>query len=457
MVNILKKNAVLNMSLPESAVLQSLLEQALQHGLLTDVELQHMQTQIIKLLTKQLKRFTHGDSCSVKSETAQSIMLSILYTIGIYLKSLSHPDLCLNCLRQNQINDLFQEGRNIIDLRISEAKTLLSVINHDGLTFINQAYSDTLENGIPAFFTAYDPEFAAHETPGSIDYPLSNDQMDSTGIVYIHHYLQQLYREDTFCLNFPGEDIQCLLRGYHDHSEDLLLNIFELVFAQSLGSVMAGKPAHQLNISQQDREYLQQKLANLPDQELDLRLQHALTQVSDDLTLDDSSLVQLLKESIIPFAARLKNALSNEKLEAVFITLKAQSEHSSLVFEDGPRLADDVFRDIAEEIRQCRYIEDKLTIIRREIRSAADLADILEASCLFEDEYDSVYHSLTALELALLIKSFPAPDPSLFIRSGHAATGEMKEWQIRLISFLDRLVPSELFTLLHLAEGITII
>lgn len=457
MVNILKKNAVLNMSLPESAVLQSLLEQALQHGLLTDVELQHMQTQIIKLLTKQLKRFTHGDSCSVKSETAQSIMLSILYTIGIYLKSLSDPDLCLNCLRQNQINDLFQEGRNIIDLRISEAKTLLSVINHDGLTFINQAYSDTLENGIPAFFTAYDPEFAAHETPGSIDYPLSNDQMDSTGIVYIHHYLQQLYREDTFCLNFPGEDIQCLLRGYHDHSEDLLLNIFELVFAQSLGSVMAGKPAHQLNISQQDREYLQQKLANLPDQELDLRLQHALTQVSDDLTLDDSSLVQLLKESIIPFAARLKNALSNEKLEAVFITLKAQSEHSSLVFEDGPRLADDVFRDIAEEIRQCRYIEDKLTIIRREIRSAADLADILEASCLFEDEYDSVYHSLTALELALLIKSFPAPDPSLFIRSGHAASEEMKEWQIRLISFLDRLVPSELSTLLHLAEGITII
>ncbi|AHF11360.1 hypothetical protein [Dehalobacter restrictus] len=73
MVNLLRKHAVLNMSLPESAVLQSLLEQAFQHGLLTDVELQHMQTQIVKLLTKQLKRFTHGDSCSVKSETAQSI------------------------------------------------------------------------------------------------------------------------------------------------------------------------------------------------------------------------------------------------------------------------------------------------------------------------------------------------------------------------------------------------
>jgi len=456
MVNIRRKNAELNTHLDETTVLQSFLEQAYQHGLLTDVEVQNIQIQIIALLTKQLKRFTHGDSCSVKSETAQSIMLSILYTIGIYLKSLSDPDLCLNCLRQNQINNLFQEGRNIIDLQISEAKILLSAIVHDRLTFDNQAYSDTLENGIPAFFTAYDPEFAAHETPGSIDYPLSNDQMDLTGIVYIHHYLQQLYREDTFCLNFPGDDIHCLLRGYHNHSEDLLLNVFDLVFAQSIGSVLAGKPARQLNISHQDREYLQQRLTNLPDQELDLRLQHALTQVSDDLRLDDSSLA-LLKESMTSLAARLKNALNNGRLEEVFIALKSQSERSSFVFEDGPKLADDVFRDITEEIRQCRYIEDKLTIIRREIRSAADLADILEASCLFEDEYDSVYHSLTSLELALLIKSFPAPDPSLFIRSGHAATEEIKEWQVRLISFLDRLVPSELSTLLHLAEGITLI
>ncbi len=457
MVNILRKHAVLNMSLPESAVLQSLLEQAFQHGLLTDVELQHMQTQIVKLLTKQLKRFTHGDSCSVKSETAQSIMLSILYTIGIYLKSLSNPSLCLDCLKQDQINDLFQEGRNIINLRISEAKTLLSVINHDGLTFANQAYSDTLENGIPAFFTAYDPEFAAHETPGSIDYPLSNDQMDSTGIVYIHHYLQQLYREDTFCLNFPGEDIQCLLRGYHDHSEDLLLNIFELVLAQSLGSVLAGKSARQLNISQQDREYLQQKLSKLPDQEFDVMLQNALTQVSDELAFNDRSQVQLLQESMASFAVRLKNALHNGRLEAVFITLKAQPERPAIIFEDGPGLADDIFRDIAEEIRQCRYIEDKLAIIRREIHSAADLADILEASCLLEDEYDSIYHSLTTLELALLIKSLPAPDPSFFIHSGYAASEEMKEWQIRLISFVDQLVPSERANLLHLVKGLTII
>ncbi|MCG1025288.1 MULTISPECIES: DUF6179 domain-containing protein [Dehalobacter] len=457
MVNLLRKHAVLNMSLPESAVLQSLLEQAFQHGLLTDVELQHMQTQIVKLLTKQLKRFTHGDSCSVKSETAQSIMLSILYTIGIYLKSLSNPSLCLDCLKQDQINDLFQEGRNIINLRISEAKTLLSVINHDGLTFANQAYSDTLENGIPAFFTAYDPEFAAHETPGSIDYPLSNDQMDLTGIVYIHHYLQQLYHEDTFCLNFPDEDIQCLLRGYHDHSEDLLLNIFELVLAQSLGSVLAGKSARQLNISQQDREYLQQKLSKLPDQEFDVMLQNALTQVSDELAFNDRSQVQLLQESMASFAVRLKNALHNGRLEAVFITLKAQPERPAIIFEDGPGLADDIFRDIAEEIRQCRYIEDKLAIIRREIHSAADLADILEASCLLEDEYDSIYHSLTTLELALLIKSLPAPDPSFFIHSGYAASEEMKEWQIRLISFVDQLVPSERANLLHLVKGLTII
>jgi hypothetical protein len=94
-----------------------------------------------------------------------------------------------------------------------------------------------------------------------------------------------------FCLNFPCKDIQYLLRGYHDHSEDLLL-----------------------------------------------------------------------KESMTPFTVRLKNALNNMRLEAVFIALKAQSEHSSLIFEDGPKLAF-VDRLVPPERTGLLDLAESLTII----------------------------------------------------------------------------------------------
>lgn len=49
-------------------------------------------------------------------------------------------------------------------------------------------------------------------------------------------------------------------------------------------------------------------------------------------------------------------------------------------FEDGEKLDDESFRTIADEIRECRYVSDKISIIQRDIHSITDLVDILEGS-----------------------------------------------------------------------------
>ena len=39
---------------------------------------------------------------------------------------------------------------------------------------------------------------------------------------------------------------------------------------------------------------------------------------------------------------------------------------------------------IADEIRVCRYVSDKIAIIQRELHSIIDLIDILEGDCILD-------------------------------------------------------------------------
>ena len=56
-------------------------------------------------------------------------------------------------------------------------------MNH-GIKTENYAYNDTVGYGIPLFFKEYKSEFEAHNTPGSIDYPLFQDKMELVGVEY---------------------------------------------------------------------------------------------------------------------------------------------------------------------------------------------------------------------------------------------------------------------------------
>lgn len=407
---------------------QSILEEAYRVKLLTDSEFEDIQLQSLQLLAKQTERYTGGESSSVKVETAQGIMQSIFYSIGIYLKSFPDTDISIAELKQKPVLELYQQGKKLIRIQLDSSRQLLYAIQNDSLVTDNCAYNDTIQNGLPIFFSAYDVDFAAHDTPASIDYPLSNDKMDLVGIEYIYSYLQKLFLENHFCKNFTSYIIHCLLRGYDDHYQDLLINIFGLVLTNMVGSVLARKNVAQLNIEPLDIQYLQQKLLNLSKDKLDAMLQEASTQICKELIISDRLLKTHIAATVMDLSTRLKNALENNGLESIFISLKENPTQAIFHFEDGEKLDDETFRTIADEIRDCRYVSDKIAIIQREIHSITDLVDILEGYCIFDNEFVEIFQSLGDMELALLMKRLPTH----MIDSDFHITENEKEWYDRL-------------------------
>lgn len=433
--NLEKQHLIRRQSLDESNYFQSILQESYRLNLLSVTEYETIQVQSIQLLAKQVQRYTGGESSSVKVETAQSIMQSIFYVIGSYLKTFPEVEIGVAVLKQKAVLELYQHGKKLIAEQLASAKQLLIDIQTDGFITDNQAYNDTLWDGIPPFFTDYDVNFAAHDTPASIDYPLCNDKMDLVGIEYISNYLETLCLENKFLNLFPLQAINRLLQGFDDHHKDLLINIFGLVLTNALGCVLVNKTINVLNIEPKEREYLQQKLLNLSNIELNNRLHETLMQLCKELKLSDRLLQKHMTAIIPDLSVRLKNALENNRLESIFISFKIsfkENQLQSVLFEEGNKMDDELFRSIVNEIKECRYVSDKIAIIQKEIHSVSDFIDILGSYCIFDDEFTDIFQSLGDMELALLMKMLPTDS---IIDSDIHFTENEKEWHNRLDSF----------------------
>ncbi len=67
-------------------------------------------------------------------------------------------------------------------------------------------------------------------------------------------------------------------------------------------------------------------------------------------------------------------------------------------------MANSKFKKLTEEIRECSLVEDKILLIKNNIKSLEDLVDMLNADCLFGDEYIAFFKSLSKMEIVLLSK-----------------------------------------------------
>ena len=255
------------------------------------------------------------------------------------------PDqILVQILTEKPLPDLYKAGRRLIEIQLKKAKNLLDKIQHNSLSVDNYAYNATIQEGIPLFFAAYNPDFAAHEKPGSIDYPLSNDPMDVVGIEYIYGYLEKLYWENYFCKKFSAAGIRLLLRSYDRNYQNLLLNIFELVLANALGCLLANKRATHLNIEPLDREYLQNSLQGSSPEQLNSILKDAAERLCTELSITNHSLRQYIFKTVRNIAVNLRNSLHVQQLGALFLSFEKTAAPSVIHFEDSPQLDDERFR-----------------------------------------------------------------------------------------------------------------
>lgn len=414
--------------------MQTLLELAEARGLLSASELERIQLDCLGLLTELTRKYTGGQSSSVRIETAQQLLDSILYTVSMRLKLCHTPDEAAELLKAETLETLYEAGRKQIDKLAATTRILHGSLVKKLIDTPNVFYRSTAEDGINGFFKLYSPEFGAQEIHITADYPTCNGVSDLAGIEFIRRYLDNIFWENQFCALFRAEDIHRLLYAYEKDYRSLLINLYEPVLTTAVGCALAEKEILPLRLSAFDLSYLESLFKGAGDKELGGLLREGVEKLSQKLELSEE-LVRYLDESLVTVAGSVRVAAESNSLDRVFLIQKDPKSEPVVLFSSGDKMGDECYRAIVEELLQCGTTARKLQIIKNGIHTLADLHDILADAELSETETDAVLKELAPEEIAALIKKYPIDDD--FLEAGYGKEGEM-----RLLGCLRRYVDS---------------
>jgi hypothetical protein len=423
-----------------------LIEEARRAGLINQPALDSIQAQLMSLLGELIIRYTKGDSASLKIENAQGLLLSILYSIDVYISSIPNPEDAIALLKADNLKEIYEKGLALVASCVANTKNLYQEIMDKKLDLPIQAYHLTLDEALPDFINNYDELFHAQDITVSMDYPLLFDDMRIQGVFYIKQYLENLAIETQFCSLFPKQDVAKLLANYGQvyriDTREALINVFEVLLTNSLFSTLAGNKAIELDISKLQYELLREKFKGLDNGQCSSLINEATEALIKDLGIDQANLrayIRNFKKVIMP---RFISALGHDCLENIIILDSKEESHLDIIFDEGNTMDDESFRIVIDQIMDCANAVDKTAIINSKIHSLGDFIDLLEADCLFEDEFQYLFDSLGDLELSILAKIVFIEelriDSAFSLRSVGEVIMEM-QWHLEYARFLQHI------------------
>lgn len=381
---------------------------------------------LMMILIDKYKKYTVNDHSSIPVEKVQQLMSSILYCINGYLKSIDNVIVAAD--EYNNAIILYERGLELEKRNLSSAKKLFKNIKLNMQDIDNIYYQDTLAEGLELFFKNYDILYAAHETPGSIDYQIALDIKDLSGIEYILEYLNRLYVENSFCSNFPSNEIENLLRGYSYDYKDIPLNIFEIVIRNMIGLAIIDENIIQLSINDSQRLELYETLSPLDIEQIQEKMIIAINEIVKFFEIDDKRQKSYMIKVAIELSHEIKHALSIKRLENVFVKANHSVIEGQESFIDGEMLELNTLRQLIDELRNCRYISDKIEMIKESVYSIRDLEDILD-TCIWGDEYEKVFELLSDVE-----KKYIYEQIHMEVMTG-IDEEDLKDWQKAFLSY----------------------
>lgn len=404
MRDIEKFGEIYRFNLSEEFYVQSLLEASVQKNILTVEEVENIQVQCIQLLTSQIEKYNNGHSSSVRIEVAEGIMKSILYTIGIQLKTVPKPKDAVQMLKATAVEKLYQLGRKRIDQKLKATKVLANLMLENKLDTPQEIYNATVTGGVKGFFKIYNPNFEAHEIHITADYPVCVPIGGFVGIEFMQKYVETINYENIFCRYFSSEAIHRLLSGYQEEYQYLVMNIYEKVLTTAIGCKILGKESRDLTITKIQKNYLLHFLSAQSDEQLKEIVLKAAKLLKYELGINVGALEKYIDKSLSIIVANISTALKLNTLDQQFITAKHDDKDYEIKFSDGNKIEDELYRSVIKEIQECRYTSDKLAIIKSEIHSISDLDDVIRDTTLSKSEIKEVLDLLNPIEIAALLK-----------------------------------------------------
>lgn len=402
--NLIKYEIIKKQNLSEEEFFNDLLSKAYEKNLIDEEFLKRIYFERLQSLQTLLKYYTKDESSSVMVETAESLLKSINYTISIYLKRFKTVDDIIEKLKNESIDTILKKGNKVIKANVEYSRNLLKKINKNKLKVGNYSYDDTVDYGLSIFFKEYDDFFEAHIAPCSIDYQFAIELKDYVGVEYMRNYLERLNMENEFCYNFNEEDIKELLKGYDKNCELLLLNIFEIIFTNCLGLIICDKNIKRLHISKYDREIIKTKLKKLTKEQLKESLLACAEECIGILKINDDNLKTYMKQCVNKITYFIYEGIKFDTLENIFISFPKENEEEIIEYIDKEKITNEKFRKLVDKIGKCSSLEKRIEIINNSVKSLADLNDLLDSECFFNNEYIVYFNSLNNMQVIMLSK-----------------------------------------------------
>jgi hypothetical protein len=324
-----------------------------------------------------------------------------------YLKSLPDVEAALFHIENEPIEKLYEYGLQVLKRKINVAKYFFNRVCKTKLKTANQAYNITIDHGFKPFFDNYEINFHAHEIPSDIDYQLIHPVTDLAGVEFVIKYLENLYYENLFCSYFDADIIDEVMSGYDEAYKDLLDNICAQVFQNALGCQLLSAPLPPLDISLVNLNALDKKLKSDHQAELHKQLKTAAQELIADLKLTNQSLKKYLLASLPKITVTVYQGLATHSLNKVFVPRYNPNIKPIVHYNMGIKMPDKAYRALVTEFLSCRFFEDKLAIIKEQIKTLADMEDLLIAGELESTEAAMVFDLLEDIELAVLTKRYP--------------------------------------------------
>lgn len=433
----------------------SLLKEGVRVGLIDQEGMQAFQNRIMTLLADMIMKYTRGESTSVKEETAQRILLSVLYSLDAWLCTFYYPEDALDLVKAGQLKDIYQQGLARVELCQTQSEEIYHEIVNHKLAVPIEAYHATIDEALPEFFKKYDVLFAAHDTMAGIDYPLLFDNMRIQGVFYIRQYLETLAMETYFCRLFSVRDIRKLLynygRIYRIDYKEALINIFEIVLTNSIFSIISRQPATVLSITREQYMQLLEQLQDTNKTSCASLVEAAVEALLEELEIDQPELQEYIRKYQPVLLPRFISAMENGCLDNVIILEREEKQAADMYFDAGERMDDERFRDLVEEVLACLDPAEKALIITSKVQSLGDYIDILESECLFEDEYQVLFQTMGDMEASILARIIfieeIRTDPDSFALKDMLDKPMDMKWQAEYAKFLECLPPARLRTI----------
>jgi hypothetical protein len=359
--------------------------------------------EVLQILAERVRRFTCNESTSVTYDKARQLTSSILYCMKeeITYNTTKKKCVALSVDQKISASEAFKLGLARKKEKINEAKVLYQDILKTFCFYENRCYYDTIIKGMPAFFQKYDVEFDAVNHILTLDYPLLYDVKEESGIDLIYEYLYKTQLEQKFLNKFSNDILLEILDGYHEKHSELIINICGLVLRNAIGCMLTNKSIYELNINDGDRQILKIISDDKSLKELEQILSSALDKIIQEEFDNEKKLLEYLKHDIKEFAFEIKTYSDNNCLEKLFLGKREERVLSEVVFKDGISMEDELLRKLIDEMRESRFLSDKLILLMEQVRSLSDLKEILK-ECFFEGEYNKVFNLLSEGEVKIL-------------------------------------------------------